>query len=179
MRHVLSAIVQNVPGVLAHISGMLASRGYNIDSLAVGETEDPALSRMTFVVVGDDSVLEQVGKQLEKIVTVVEVVDISSQDYVERDLMLIKVKAAPPSRSQIRELTDIFRGRIVDVGPEEVMIEISGPEKKVEAFIELMRPFGIKELVRTGRIAMVRGARGRDAVVEKADEESAAELGHF
>ncbi|HEX3655468.1 MAG TPA: acetolactate synthase small subunit [Pirellulales bacterium] len=179
MRHVLSAIVQNVPGVLAHISGMLASRGYNIDSLAVGETEDPALSRMTFVVVGDDSVLEQVGKQLEKIVTVVEVVDISSQDYVERDLMLIKVLAPPPSRSQIRELTDIFRGRIVDVGPEEVMIEISGPEKKVEAFIELMRPFGIRELVRTGRIAMVRGGRGRDAAVEKAEEESAAELGHF
>ncbi|HWC91294.1 MAG TPA: acetolactate synthase small subunit [Pirellulales bacterium] len=179
MRHVLSAIVQNVPGVLAHISGMLASRGYNIDSLAVGETEDPALSRMTFVVVGDDSVLEQVGKQLEKIVTVVEVVDISSQDYVERDLMLIKVQAPPPSRSQIRELTDIFRGRIVDVGPEEVMIEISGPEKKVEAFIELMRPFGIRELVRTGRIAMVRGGRGCDAAVEKAEEESAAELGHF
>ena len=94
MRHVLSAVVQNVPGVLAHISGMLASRGYNIDSLAVGETEDPELSRMTFVVVGDDSVLEQVRKQLEKIVTVVRVDDISSQDYVERDLMLIKVKAA-------------------------------------------------------------------------------------
>jgi len=179
MRHVLSAIVQNVPGVLAHISGMLASRGYNIDSLAVGETEDPALSRMTFVVVGDDSVLEQVGKQLEKIVTVVEVVDISSQDYVERDLMLIKVQAPPPSRSQIRELTDIFRGRIVDVGPEEVMIEISGPEKKVQAFIELMRPFGIRELVRTGRIAMVRGIGGRDAAVDKAEEESTAELGHF
>ena len=95
MRHVLSAVVQNVPGVLAHISGMLASRGYNIDSLAVGETEDPHLSRMTFVVVGDDRVLEQIRKQLEKIVTVVKVVDVSAQDYVERDLMLLKVKAAP------------------------------------------------------------------------------------
>jgi acetolactate synthase I/III small subunit len=160
MRHVLSAVVQNVPGVLAHISGMLASRGYNIDSLAVGETEDPHFSRMTFVIVGDDSVLEQVRKQLEKIVTVVRVLDISSKDFVERDLMLVKVAVASGSaRSEIKELVEIFRGRIVDVGPEEVMIEISGQERKIEGFIELMRPFGIKELVRTGRIAMVRGGR--------------------
>ncbi|RMF90752.1 MAG: acetolactate synthase small subunit [Planctomycetota bacterium] len=158
MRHVLCALVHNVPGVLSHISGMLASRGYNIDSLAVGETEDPKLSRMTFVVVGDTNVLEQVRKQLEKIVTVVRVEDISSKDYVERDLMLIKVAAPPGRRSEIRELTDIFRGRIVDVGPESLIIEISGQEKKVESFIDLMRPFGIIELVRTGRIAMVRGS---------------------
>ena len=117
MRHVLSAVVQNCPGVLAHISGMLASRGYNIDSLAVGETEDPNLSRMTFVVVGDDRVLEQVRKQLEKIVTVVRVVDVSSQDYVERDLMLLKVQAPPGGkRSEIRELVEIFRGKIVRRG---------------------------------------------------------------
>lgn len=158
MRHVLSALVQNVPGVLSHIAGMLASRGYNIDSLAVGETETPHLSRMTFVVVGDDRVLEQVRKQLEKIVTVVRVDDVSSKDYVERDLMLIKVAAPPGPRSEIRELVDIFRGRIVDVAPEVVMIEISGQERKIEAFIELMRPFGIIELSRTGRIAMVRGS---------------------
>ena len=156
MRHVLSALVQNVPGVLAHVAGMLASRGYNIDSLAVGETEDPNLSRMTFVVVGDDSVLEQVRKQLEKIVTVVRVDDISAQDHVERDLMLMKVQALPGKRAEIRELTDIFRGRIVDVAPQEVIVEISGQEKKIEAFIDLMRPFGIVELVRTGRIAMTR-----------------------
>lgn len=165
MRHVLSAVVQNVPGVLAHISGMLASRGYNIDSLAVGETEDPHLSRMTFVVVGDDRVLEQVRKQLEKIVTVVKVVDVSAKDYVERDLMLLKVKApAGGTRSEIRELVEIFRGRIVDVGSDEVMIEISGREGKIQAFIERMRPFGITELVRTGRIAMVRSGqlRGED-----------------
>ena len=159
MRHVLSAVVQNVPGVLAHISGMLASRGYNIDSLAVGETEIPNLSRMTFVIVGDDGVLEQIRKQLEKIVTVVKVVDISSQDFVERDLMLIKVKAAGGGRSEIRELAEIFRGRIVDVANEEVIVEISGKENKIESFIDLMRPFGIVELVRTGRIAMVRGVR--------------------
>jgi acetolactate synthase-1/3 small subunit len=160
MRHVLSAVVQNVPGVLAHISGMLASRGYNIESLAVGETENPDLSRMTFVLVGDDTVLEQVRKQLEKVVTVVRVVDISAQDFIERDLMLIKVRAPLGGRrSEIRELAEIFRGRIVDVAPEEVIVEISGQEHKIESFIDLMRPFGIVELVRTGRIAMVRGHR--------------------
>ena len=159
MRHVLSALVQNVPGVLAHISGMLASRGYNIDSLAVGETEDPQLSRMTFVIMGDDSVLEQVRKQLEKIITVVRVDDISSQNFVERDLMLIKVRTTSTGRSEIRELADVFRGRIVDVAEEEVIVEISGPERKIESFIDLMRPYGIVELVRTGRIAMVRGQR--------------------
>jgi acetolactate synthase I/III small subunit len=157
MRHVLSATVQNVPGVLAHVAGMFASRGYNIDSLAVGETEDPRLSRMTFVVVGDDSTLEQVRKQLEKIVTVVRVDDVSGHDHVERDLMLIKVKMKPGQRSEIRELAEVFRGRIVDVAPTEVMVEIAGQERKIEAFIDLMRPFGIIELVRTGRIAMVRG----------------------
>ena len=164
MRHVLSAVVQNVPGVLAHISGMLASRGYNIDSLAVGETEDPNLSRMTFVIVGDDRILEQVRKQLEKIVTVVRVVDISASDYVERDLMLMKVTAPPGrQRSEVRELVEIFRARIVDVGAEEIMVEISGRENKIEAFIDRMRPYGIKELVRTGRIAMVRsGARNEE-----------------
>lgn len=158
MRHVLSAIVQNVPGVLAHISGMLASRGYNIDSLAVGETENPNLSRMTFVVVGDDRILEQVRKQLEKIVTVVRVVDVSAQDFVERDLMLMKVAAKTGAeRSEIREIVEIFRGKIVDVSADNIMVEISGRESKVEAFIERMRPYGIIELVRTGRIAMVRG----------------------
>lgn len=156
MRHVVSALVQNVPGVLAHISGMLASRGFNIDSLAVGAAEEPELSRMTFVVKGDERVLEQIRKQLEKIVTVVKVVDVSATDFVERDLMLIKVKAPAGKRSEIRELTEIFRGSIVDVGADEVMVEISGRESKIEAFINSMRPFGITELVRTGRIAMVR-----------------------
>ena len=158
-RHVISALVQNVPGVLAHISGLLASRGFNIDSLAVGETEEPHLSRMTFVVVGDDRVLEQVGKQLEKIVTVVRVLDISSSDYVERDLLLMRVQAPVGARrSEVRELIDIFRGKIVDVGSEEIIVEISGRENKVQAFIERMRPYGITELVRTGRIAMTRSS---------------------
>ena len=159
MRHVLSALVQNQPGVLAHISGMLASRGFNIDSLAVGETEDPHLSRMTFVVNGDDAVLEQVRKQLDKIVTVVRVIDISSMDFVERDLMLIKVKARPEQRVEVSYLVEMFRGRVVDVSLTDLMIEISGQESKIEAFIDLMRPFGIVELARSGRIALVRGSR--------------------
>ena len=158
MRHVLSALVQNQPGVLAHVSGMLASRGFNIDSLAVGETEDPHLSRITFVIMGDDRVLEQVRKQLEKIVTVVRVIDISREDYVERDLMLIKVEAPSTQRAEIIGLVQVFRGRIVDVGREQLMIEISGQEKKIESFIELMRPYGIAEMVRTGRIALVRSS---------------------
>ncbi len=160
MRHVLSALVQNRPGVLSHISGMLASRGFNIDSLAVGETEDPNLSRMTFVVHGDDAVLEQVRKQLDKIVTIVKVQDISSEDFVERDLMLLKVKANPQQRMEIVLLVEMFRARVVDLSPNDLMIEISGQERKLEAFIELMRPYGIVELARTGRIALVRGTRG-------------------
>jgi acetolactate synthase-1/3 small subunit len=163
MRHVISALVHNVPGVLSHISGMLASRGYNIDSLAVGETENTDLSRMTFVVHGDDRVLEQVRKQLEKIVTVVEVQDVSAQDFVERDLMLVRVTAPPGGkRSEVRELADIFRARIVDVGAEDVIIEIAGQETKVQAFIERIRPYGNTDLVRTGRIAMVRSSTKAD-----------------
>ena len=164
MRHVLSALVQNQPGVLAHVSGMLASRAFNIDSLAVGETENPDLSRMTFVVHGDDNVLDQVRKQLDKIVTVVKVQDISSEDYVERDLMLVKVRATPAQRMEITLLVEMFRARVVDVSPGDLMIEISGQERKIEAFIELMRPYGIIELARTGRIALVRGTPGGDVI---------------
>ena len=157
MRHVLSALVHNQPGVLAQVSGMLASRGFNIDSLAVGETEDPQLSRMTFVVHGDDTTLDQVRKQLDKIVPVVRVQDISSENYVERDLMLINVVAPAEKRTEIALLVEMFRGRVVDIGLESLMIEISGQEQKIEAFIDLMRPYGIMELARTGRIALVRG----------------------
>lgn len=168
MRHVISALVMNQPGVLAHISGMLASRAFNIESLAVGATESPEFSRMTFVVNGDDRVLDQVRKQLEKIITVVKVFDFSKQNYVERDLMLIKVSTEGGKRSEIHELVDIFRGRIVDVGPAHVMIEMSGQERKIEAFIEAMRPFGIMELVRTGRIALLRSA----AIIEESASEA-------
>lgn len=178
MRHVLSALVQNQPGVLAHVSGMFASRGFNIDSLAVGETEDPHLSRITVVVVGDDRVLEQIRKQLEKIVTVVRVLDISREDYVERDLMLVKVDAAPASRTELQSLVEIFRARVVDVGPEQMMIEISGQEKKLEAFIEAIRPHGIRELVRTGRIALVRNSFVPRPAPDDLDEDEATVVGH-
>ena len=160
MRHVISALVQNQPGVLAHVSGMLASRGFNIDSLAVGATENSALSRMVFVVQGDDNVLEQARKQLGKIVTVVRVDDISSQNYVERDLMLIKISAQSEQRIEVSLLVETFRGRVVDITDDTMMIEISGSEDKIEAFISLMRKYGILELARTGRIALVRG-RGK------------------
>ena len=164
MRHVLSALVTNQPGVLAHISGMLASRAFNIDSLAVGETENPEFSRVTFVVNGDGRVLDQVRKQLEKIVTVVKVLNFSNRNYVERDLMLIKVSTnsgvtsgtGNGSRGEIRELVEIFRGKIVDVSPGHVMVEISGQGRKLESFIDLVRPYGIIEMVRTGRVALLR-----------------------
>jgi acetolactate synthase-1/3 small subunit len=165
MRHVLSALVHNTPGVLAQVSGMLATRGFNIDSLAVGATEDPELSRMTFVVNGDDAVLDQVRKQLDKLVSVVQVNDISGQDYVERDLMLIKVQATSAQRMEIVLLVEMFRARVVDVSSTNLMVEISGQESKIEAFIDLMRPYGILELARTGRIALVRGLPGRGDVL--------------
>ncbi len=172
MKHVLSALVMNQPGVLAHISGMLASRAYNIDSLAVGATENPELSRITFVVNEDEKKLDQVRKQLEKIVTVVRVQDFSGNDFVERDLMLIKVSTENGRRGEIRELVDIFRGRIVDVGATHVMIEISGRENKIEAFIDRMREFGILEMVRTGRIAMLRDRTITDEAVAESETEA-------
>ena len=180
IRHVISALVQNQPGVLAHVSGMFASRGFNIDSLAVGETEDPHLSRITVVVMGDDRLLEQVRKQLEKIVTVVKVLDISREDFVERDLMLIKIDTPPDRRAEIKALVEIYRGRVVDVGPEQLMIEISGQEKKIEAFIDAVRPYGIREVARTGRIALVRGSRPIGAAEGPAavDEAMPTVLGH-
>jgi acetolactate synthase-1/3 small subunit len=151
------ALVQNQPGVLAHVAGMFASRGFNIDSLVVGRTEDEQLSRMTIVAVGDDRVLEQIRKQLDKIVTVVKVRDFEEVDYVERDLMLIRVHAPPEKRAEIVDLVSLFRGRVVDVARKNIIVEMSGTEDKLEAFIDLVRPYGIGELARTGVIAMNRG----------------------
>src|SRR3954447_1748298 len=138
MQHLLSALVQDQPGVLAHISGMLASRGYNIDSLAVARCEQPRMSRMIFVVNGDDNTLEQVRKQLEKIINVVEVQDISRSNYVERDLMLIKVGATPPQRMEIALLVEMFRGKVVDISSGDLVVEISGHAQKIDAFIDLV-----------------------------------------
>lgn len=169
MKHVISALVQNQPGVLSHIASMFAARGFNIDSLVVGRTEDPVLSRMTIVVIGDDKVLEQVRKQLGKIVTVVKVRDFADVEYVERDLMLIRVHTSPEKRPEVLALVDLFRGRVVDVARTSVLVELSGPEKKLEAFMDLVRPYGIREVARTGIIAMQRGGQGQQP--RKEDDE--------
>jgi len=160
MKHLIWALVENKSGVLAHISGLFSARGFNIESLAVGETEDPRFSRMTIVVAGDDAVLEQVRKQLGKLINVVKVQDFSTSRYVERDLLLIKVNAHAGKRSEILELAEIFRAAIVDVGRSELMISLAGTEEKIETFIDLMRPYGIVEAARTGRIALARSSSG-------------------
>ena len=168
MRHVIAALVTNEPGVLAQVAGMFAARGFNIDSLVVGRTENPELSRMTIVVNGDNAVLEQVRKQLQKLVPVVKVVDYQDVDFVERDLMLVQVSTVDPNadtgerrqndrRSQLIELVNLFRAKVVDVSPDQLMIELAGAEEKIEAFIQIIAPFGIVELARTGVIAMTRG----------------------
>ena len=162
MKHVISAIVQNEPGVLAHVAGMFAARGYNIDSLVVGRTEEPGLSRMTIVVIGDDRILEQVRKQLEKLITTVRVRDFKDTDYIERDLLLLRIHVLPEKRPEVLAIVNLFRGRVVDVSRSSVMVELAGPEAKLEAFIDLVRPYGIRELARTGVIAMQRGKTSTD-----------------
>lgn len=159
MKHVIAALVSNEPGVLAHIAGMFAARGFNIDSLVVGRTENPDLSRMTIVVNGTMKTLDQVRKQLAKVVEVVKVVDYFGTDYVERDLMLVRVATPSEVRSEIIELASLFRARVVDVGRQELMIELSGTEEKLEAFVDLIQPYGIVELARTGVIAMPRSEK--------------------
>jgi acetolactate synthase I/III small subunit len=156
-RQMLSAVVRNRAGVLAQVSGLFAARGYSIDSLAVGETEDPAYSRMTIITRGEERTLEQVRKQLERVVDVVKVYDFGATETVERELVLVKVHAPPPKRPEIVATCEIFRGRVIDIGANTMTIEIVGPLARTTAFIELMRPYGIKEVARTGSIAMARG----------------------
>ena len=159
MKHIISALVQNKPGVLAHVAGMFAARAFNIDSLAVGRTDDPTLSRMTIVVVGDDKVVEQVRKQLAKIVSIVKVQDFVGQDVVARDLMLVSVSCPPEKRSEILALIEMFTAKVVDISSKVVMVEVCGPESKIEAFLGSCRPYGIKNVVRTGTVAMARHAQ--------------------
>ena len=159
MKHVISVLVENKVGVLSRITGLFSGRGFNIESLAVGETESKAISRMTIVVSGDESILEQVRKQLGKVIDTIKVIDFADTNYVERNLMLIKVSAVPGKRGDIIELVDVFRGKIIDVGQKDMVIEISGPEDRLEAVLDLIRPYGIKEVARTGRIAMNRGPK--------------------
>ncbi|UCF43520.1 MAG: acetolactate synthase small subunit [Planctomycetota bacterium] len=159
MKHIISALVENKPGVLAHVAGMFAARAFNIDSLVVGRTEDPDLSRMTIVVIGDDRVVEQVRKQLAKIVPVVKVQDFVGKPIVARDLMLITISAPPEKRPELLPLIETFKGKVVDIGPKLLMVEICGPEAKIEAFINVCKPYGIKSVARTGTIAMPRQAK--------------------
>lgn len=159
MRHVISALVINEPGVLAGVANMFSARGFNIDSLVVGRTEDPTLSRMTIVVVADDNTVDQVRKQLAKLVPVVSVVDFKDAAHVERDLALVTIGVGPELRGEVIEVVNMFRGKVVDVAAQSLMVELAGPEQKIEAFIELMRPYNIKELARTGVIAMPRGSQ--------------------
>ena len=166
MRHVISALVQNEPGVLASVAGLFSARGFNIDSLVVGRTENPDLSRMTVVCTGDDNTLEQIRKQLAKLVPVIKVRDFKGAAYVERDLCLVTVGIPPEQRSEVIEIVNLFRGRVVDIAKSSLMVEIAGTEEKIEALIELLKPYGIKELARTGVIAMARGT-------QQAKEESA------
>ena len=160
MKHTIAALVENRFGVLARIAGLFSARGFNIDSLTVGETEDPTISRMTIVVEGNDRVLEQVMKQLNKLVDVIKVSDISSQKFVDRELVLIKVNAPRSRRSEIMEIAEVFRAKIVDISPNTLTIEATGNEDKIKAIIGMLKPFGIKELARTGRVAMLREFRG-------------------
>jgi acetolactate synthase-1/3 small subunit len=156
MKHIISALVQNKPGVLAHVAGMFAARAFNIDSLAVGRTDDPALSRMTIVVVGDDKVVEQVRKQLAKIIDVVKVQDFSGKEVIARDLMLICVHIPPEKRPEILALVEMFKAKVVDISQRFVIVELADTEEKIEAFVEACKPYGIKNLARTGTVAMAK-----------------------
>ncbi|NCZ95569.1 MAG: acetolactate synthase small subunit [Verrucomicrobia bacterium] len=156
MRHTISVVVQNRFGVLTRIAGLFSGRGFNIDTLNVGPTQNDKISRMTIVVVGNDQVLEQVVKQLKKLVDVLEVHDFKDGDVIDRELILIKVKANSSTRPEVMQICDIFRAKIVDVQSASLAIEVTGDESKIDKFLALMKPFGILELSRTGRIALPR-----------------------
>ena len=159
MKHTLSLLVENQPGVLSRVAGLFSGRGFNIESLCVAETLDPQISRITLVTAGDEQIIEQIKKQLNKLINVIKVIDLSEIESVEREMALIKVKAEPQTRAEILRIMEIFRGKIVDVSPLYYTIEITGDAKKLEAFIELMRHFKIKEIARTGTVALPRAKK--------------------
>ncbi|MBN1631315.1 MAG: acetolactate synthase small subunit [Thermoleophilia bacterium] len=159
MKHTLSVLVENKPGVLTRVAGLFARRGFNIDSLVVAETENPTVSRMTITVDEQDQPVEQVSKQLHKLINVIKITDLDPTNSVERELLMIKVKADAQSRSGIMQIVEIFRAKIVDVSAEVLIIEMTGTRDKVGALMELLKPFGVVELMRTGRMAMSRGKR--------------------
>ena len=161
-RHIISVLVENHFGVLARISSLIAGRGFNIDSLAVGETEDPTVSRMTIVTHGDERIIEQITKQLNRLIDVVKVTDMTETAHVERELVLVKVTTpSAQTRSEVTQIADVFRAKVVDISASSVTVEVTGTQDKVEAFIEMVEPFGIKEMARTGAVAMGRERSGR------------------
>lgn len=159
MKHTLSVLVENKPGVLSRVTGLFSGRGFNIESLCVAETLDPEISHITLVTSGDEQIIEQITKQLNKLINVLKVVDVSEGEFVEREMVLVKVKADGPTRAEVLRMVDIFRGKIVDVSPKEYTIELTGDEKKMKAVLELLKPLGIKEISRTGTIAMMRSKK--------------------
>jgi acetolactate synthase I/III small subunit len=156
MRHTISVLVENKFGVLTRVAGLFSGRGYNIDTLNVGPTQDPTTSRMTIVTRGDDATVEQIVKQLNKLVNVIKVQDFGVEEYIDRELVLVKVAVDSKSRAEVMQITDIFRAKIVDLQAKSLTIEITGNENKVEKLIELMRPFGVLDLTRTGKVALPR-----------------------
>ncbi len=166
-KHTIAVLVENRFGVLSRVAGLFSARGYNIESLSVGETLDPTVSRMTLQVRGDEFVIEQVIKQLHKLIDVIKVTDLTEEDHVERELGLIKINAEPANRAEILRIADIFRAKVVDVTPVSYTLEVTGDEQKITAIIELFRPFGIQELVRTGKVAIARGPKGKVRKVEE------------
>jgi acetolactate synthase-1/3 small subunit len=156
MRHTISVLVENKFGVLTRVAGLFSGRGYNIDTLNVGPTEDPKTSRMTIVTRGDDATLEQIVKQLNKLVDILEVQDFRSDEYIDRELVMVKVAVDSKARAEVMQITDIFRAKIIDVQPKSLTIEVTGNESKIEKFITLMRTFGILDLTRTGKVALPR-----------------------
>jgi acetolactate synthase-1/3 small subunit len=158
-KHTLSVLVENAPGVLTRVAGLFARRGFNIDSLAVGRTDRDDVSRMTIVVEGDKSIIEQVTKQLHKLIDVIKISNITEDEYVDRELVMVKVAAEPTQRVEIMHIAGIFRARVVDLGRKTLTFECTGNEGKINAFEESLRPYGIKELVRTGKIALMRGSK--------------------
>ncbi|MDY0132636.1 MAG: acetolactate synthase small subunit [Desulforegulaceae bacterium] len=158
-KSILSILVENKPGVLSRIVGLFSGRGYNIDSLCVAETSEPGLSRLTMVTTGDKAIVEQIKKQLHKLINVIKVLDYTDQKFVSRELAMIKVNATASVRAEVLRIVDIFRCRIVDSGPEHYTIQVSADEDKLEALLNLLKPFGIKEVVRTGCVALARGSK--------------------
>jgi acetolactate synthase-1/3 small subunit len=165
-KHTISVLVENKFGVLSRVAGLFSARGYNIESLSVGETLDPSVSRMTLVVSGDEFVIEQVMKQLHKLIDVIKVNDLTDESHVERELVLIRVNAEPQHRAEIMRTADIFRAKVVDVTPLSFVLEATGDEGKLEALLELLRPMGVQEIVRTGKVAISRGPKTRTRKTE-------------